>query len=71
MNSQDDFDETARLILMEGVGGLVEFSRKMQEVHPNLPLAGDTIVSLYSKYLGFDGRSLPTHNIETGERLRK
>lgn len=66
---REDMDETARLILMDGVSGLIEFSMKMQEAHPGLPTAGTTILSLYKKYCGFDGRSFPTHSIETGERL--
>lgn len=60
-------DETARLILMdmEKHEGFKIFAGKMRE---ELDISTFDIQHIYKKYRGWD-RSLPTHSIETGERL--
>lgn len=67
-----DMEETARLILMDDnpPKGLVEFRQRLKEntKHPDQVGVYET-GELWTRYRGFDGRTPPTHNIETGERL--
>lgn len=63
-----DIDETARLVLMSDARvGYMAFAEAMRDEHPGIPLA--PIYDLWGKYRGWDGRTLPTHDIETGARL--
>lgn len=73
MGNEVDHDETARLVLMQLVENenvsFMSFTKKMREHYTRaFPLA--TCKELYEKYIGFDGRVPPTHNLQTGEPLR-
>lgn len=66
----EDEDDVVRLVLMDmQVRSFVWFSGMVRE------LCGRhvTIIELqeaWEKYMGMDGRTLPTHSIETGGPLR-
>lgn len=69
-NPTQDVDETARLILMEKPNiTLINFAQKLKELHPDLVDRVSVGAALWGKYRGFDGRSRPTHDFWTGERI--
>lgn len=61
-----DFDQTARLVLMDQTErSYLAFVRAMKsEGYSNM---GD-LEQAWTRYCGWDGRTRPTHDIETGER---
>lgn len=67
-----DQEETARLIMMEmrdkDERSIIRFSQKMALEHPKQLNLND-VAKVWQKYMGID-RLLPTHNLDTGERLR-
>lgn len=70
-----DMDETARLLLMDDdpPKGVIEFNRRLRDNISERDNDQAKIVDvhgLWKKYVGLDGRTLPTHSIETGQRLR-
>jgi hypothetical protein len=68
MGNTIDHEDTARLILMDMPNpSFMDFVKQMREHYPNFDL--HLSKDLYTKYMGFDGRQHPTHNLETGERL--
>lgn len=65
-----DLDETARLLLMEDPSlALGNLAARIQAVRGGLPTAAE-MGEIWGRYRGWDGRSRPTHDVETGERLR-
>jgi hypothetical protein len=63
-----EIDETARLILMDRPAiSLLNLARAVREYHPETDAL--TIGNIWAKYRGFDGRTQPTHDVQTGERL--
>lgn len=62
-----EIDETARLVLMDWPSGPAAFARILREYHPEASTR--TILTLWGRYRGNDGRSLPTHDYRTGERI--
>lgn len=68
MNESEE--ETARLILIEqeelGNRSAGEYIRSMREYHPGLSTV--ELQHVWEKYMGMDGRKLPTHDLYTGER---
>lgn len=64
------YDETARVVLMDMredktiLVTLLNFAGPMRKAHPEITI--NEIAALWTKYMGFDGRVLPTHVIETG-----
>lgn len=67
-----DMEETARLIFMDEnpPTGLVEFRQRLRENTKDPEQVGISETSeLWARYMGFDGRSVPTHSLQTGERL--
>jgi len=69
-----DIDETARLILMDDnrPKGVVAFNRMLREnisKSDNDRTSIEDVQRLWAKYMGMDGRTRPTHSIETGKRL--
>jgi len=72
MSTIEEMETTARLLLiMKADKGedytLMEFAKDVREEHPT---ATQSDVSwLWQRYKGMDGRTKPTHNFYTGERL--
>lgn len=64
-----DIDETARLILMDGVSRMYELKRQLEEYYPGVTFGVEGISAIWAKYVGFDGRVMPTHSVETGEPI--
>ena len=76
---KDDVDETARLVLMElestatpsrmslrpARPDFMSFATMLRKVHPILTIV--EVGNLWGKYMGWDGRSLPTHDYLTGQ----
>lgn len=62
-----EIEETARLLLLEGGDSLLQFAQRVRDHHP--ATKHSDIVHLWAKYRGFDGRSFPTHDVETGEKI--
>lgn len=69
--SAEELDDTARLILMEmvdvGDRSLIRFHHRLG-VEGVDPLTVTLSGALWAKYMGYDGRSLPTHDLWTGRR---
>jgi hypothetical protein len=65
-----DIEDTARLVLMEDPppSGPVEFARRLRE-NASDSVDLHAISALWGRYRGYDGRTLPTHDIATGSRL--
>lgn len=69
----EDIDETARLVLMDLISEPMlpsgsKFGLFVERVRAEFPR--ETLLDLkvlYAKYMGFDGRTLPTHDLESGE----
>lgn len=59
--------ETARIILLDRPS-LMEFSNRLREATDAFVTTA-MIGKLWEMYVGFDGRQLPTHDIETGWRI--
>lgn len=62
-------EDTARLVLMDlssRSGGA--FVRETRDYHPEASL--DDLQYIWEKYMGLDGRSQPTHDLQTGNRLK-
>ncbi len=65
---KDAMDETARLLLMERPSMTpLDLYRALREYHPTIT-SGDN-AAIWGKYRGWDGRTHPTHDVETGRRL--
>lgn len=64
--NDDDLDDTARLILMEKPDcSMREFADMLRrEAFASLTEIGQ----LWRRYRGFDGRIMPTHDVQTGAR---
>lgn len=71
MGNSIDHEDTARLILMElrdaNNIGYRAFVHRMRDEHAGISLT--ILMDLYRKYAGMD-RAFPTHDIDTGERLK-
>lgn len=67
----DDLDDTARLILMDQPDISAPFLRQALRTE-GFNTSLEEFLPLWTKYRGTRGRSgrRPTHDIETGERLR-
>lgn len=75
--NDDDFDETARVILMDvrndptvragRRSGFGEFVRAMRDEYGHVGLV--PLQKLYVKYMGWDSRTRATHDIDTGKPL--
>ncbi len=65
--ARPDYDETARLLLMDEPDGLIAFHRAFVAIHPGVTatLTG----GFWGKYRGWDGRTRPTHDYVTGKHL--
>lgn len=67
-------EEIARLVLMElrdkGQRSLILFGRRWQAEQPNARITAEVARSTWRKYMGFDNRVFPTHDIDSGERIK-
>jgi hypothetical protein len=66
-----DLDDSTRIILLDAHTSATrsyfrEYTERMRYYHPEV----DSVIlkRLYEKYMGWDGRTLPTHDLETGRR---
>jgi hypothetical protein len=63
-----DIDDTARLLLMEQPDlDLIALHRALQS--EGCQVSPVIVSDLWTKYRGWDGRTLPTHSVETGRRI--
>lgn len=70
MKFNPEYDETARIVLLDMredktiLITMLNFAGPMRIAHPEITIT--EIATLWTRYMGFDGRVLPTHVIETG-----
>jgi len=69
MPTRDEIEESARLILMDNPSGPMEFTKKLRNEFYQTQISLEACMDLWGKYRGHDGRSKPTHDVETGEPL--
>lgn len=63
-----DIDDTARLLLMERPDlDLIALHRALHA--EGCPVTPAIVSDLWTRYRGWDGRTLPTHSVETGRRI--
>lgn len=64
MSDMDDLDLTARLVLMDRPG--ISFGDFVEAVRAHRHAFLMDLQKAYARYCGWDGRVMPTHDIETG-----
>lgn len=74
MSNTDDFDDTVRLVLLELKAtkpriSFIDFSRAIRDEH-NGQVSVMELQASYQKYMGWDARVAPTHDMETGQAIR-
>ena len=64
-------DETARLVLMENPKiNMIGLFEQLCSNHPDLDVTVGMVGDIWRRYRGMDGRTRPTHDIESGAPLR-
>lgn len=67
-----DVEESACLVLLDlheehSRPRVIQFAHAIREIHPGTSALD--ISTLWTKFMGMDGRVLPTHDFRTGNRL--